>query len=189
MFGEDRASTRCSLRRRRIQSGWPELPVPGAENPRAAPGRRSSPANPRRPCSPRASTSTTSATPQIRRRCCWKMYSLADFAPDPCTPAVCATVFPACSPLGSHCYAEGLIDAMSVKQREAFEAGDLRAGRGHRALPRSPTMRSPRSGRLPVRLLRTSATSVIVIGSPAQASRPAGLRRHLSETWSTVCLA
>ncbi len=53
-----------------------------------------------------------------------KMYSLgADFVP----AAVHAggLRYHGMAPLVSHCYAEGLIDAIAIKQREAFEAGVL----------------------------------------------------------------
>lgn len=51
-----------------------------------------------------------------------KMYSLgADFVPDPVHAG--GLRYHGMAPLVSHCYAEGLMDAISVKQREAFEAG------------------------------------------------------------------
>lgn len=51
-----------------------------------------------------------------------KMYSLgADFVPDPVHAG--GLRYHGMAPLVSHCYHEGLIGAISVKQREAFEAG------------------------------------------------------------------
>lgn len=51
-----------------------------------------------------------------------KMYSLgADFVPDPVHAG--GLRYHGMSPLVSHCYHEGLIGAIAVKQREAFEAG------------------------------------------------------------------
>jgi tryptophan synthase beta chain len=53
-----------------------------------------------------------------------KMYSLgADFVPDPVHAG--GLRYHGMSPLVSHCYAQGLITAIAVKQREAFEAGVL----------------------------------------------------------------
>ncbi len=51
-----------------------------------------------------------------------KMYTLgADFVPDPVHAG--GLRYHGMAPLVSHCYAEGLITAISVRQREAFEAG------------------------------------------------------------------
>ena len=53
-----------------------------------------------------------------------KMYSLgADFVPDPVHAG--GLRYHGMAPLVSHCYAEGLITAIAVKQREAFAAGVL----------------------------------------------------------------
>lgn len=53
-----------------------------------------------------------------------KMYSLgADFVPDPVHAG--GLRYHGMSPLVSHCYAEGLIEAVAIKQREAFDAGVL----------------------------------------------------------------
>lgn len=53
-----------------------------------------------------------------------KMYSLgADFVPDPVHAG--GLRYHGMAPLVSHCYAEGLIEAVAVKQRDAFEAGVL----------------------------------------------------------------
>ena len=53
-----------------------------------------------------------------------KMYSLgADFVPDPVHAG--GLRYHGMSPLVSHCYHEGLIGAIAVRQREAFEAGVL----------------------------------------------------------------
>lgn len=51
-----------------------------------------------------------------------KMYSLgADFVPDPVHAG--GLRYHGMAPLVSHCYSEGLIEAVAIKQREAFEAG------------------------------------------------------------------
>ena len=53
-----------------------------------------------------------------------KMYTLGnDFVPDPVHAG--GLRYHGMSPLVSHCYHEGLISAVAVKQREAFEAGTL----------------------------------------------------------------
>jgi tryptophan synthase beta chain len=51
-----------------------------------------------------------------------KMYSLgADFVPDPVHAG--GLRYHGMAPIISHCYHEGMMQAIAVKQREAFEAG------------------------------------------------------------------
>ena len=92
-----------------------------------------------------------------------KMYSLgADFVPDPVHAG--GLRYHGMSPLVSHCYAEGLISAIAVKQLEAFEAGVLFA-RTEGIVPASESNHAIAGG---IRQARQAAADgdspVIVIG-------------------------
>ena len=92
-----------------------------------------------------------------------KMYSLgADFVPDPVHAG--GLRYHGMSPLVSHCYAEGLIDAIAIKQREAFEAGVI-FSRAEGIVPASESNHAIAGGIRQAReAAKTGDSPVIVIG-------------------------
>ena len=92
-----------------------------------------------------------------------KMYSLgADFVPDPVHAG--GLRYHGMAPLVSHCYSEGLIGAIAIKQREAFEAGVLFA-RSEGIVPASESNHAVAGAIRQARQAAADGTSpVIVIG-------------------------
>ncbi len=92
-----------------------------------------------------------------------KMYTLGnEFVPDPVHAG--GLRYHGMSPLISHCYHEGLLDAISVRQREAFEAGVLFA-RAEGIVPASESNHAIAGALRQVRAAaETGESPVIVIG-------------------------